>query len=923
MLRFLSSRNTAGVIIVIIVFLVTSIYLFQSLSGKSEYSEQGLIYIEGIGDTVEIYRDDFGVPHIEARNEADMYFMLGYTHSQDRLWQMDLARRVADGSLSEIMGKDALEYDKLFRTIGIGKTAKNIYEKLPDKTKEILKYYSDGVNLFLNANRKKLPLEFDVLDYKPEAWEPEDCVSIVRLMGWELNISWFAEYNFINILNKFGTEKAREFIPDNHPEAPYTIKNNELRIKNSDSENKELGINSHLQGKTNPVSQSITQSLNHPNTQSIIQSITQSLNHPNTQSIIHSITQSPNHPINQSSNHPIIRTIPESNPVISAGIENFVKTAMDFRNKYGLKGMRAGSNAWVISGEKTESKKPILANDPHIPLMAPSRWYEVVMTDKSGKIYISGFSVPGVPGVLIGSNNSISWGITSLMNDETDFYILSSDSVSGVEIDSTIEDIRIKGQNEEYSHIVHTTKYGPVISGLSVTGFGLRQKANTASGKIAVFRWTGFEQSDEIGAIYEINNAGNWNDFKDALRNVGVPALNFVYADTSGNIGYKAAGKVPVRRYSGEGEVLTGISPNDENMSWSGFVSFDELPQTYNPSTGYIVTANNKPQKDYKYFISYLYEPHYRASRIEELLKERNNFSADEIKLIQTDVTNLLAKEYCNYLFKAVNVLELDTLRKVNHSVDLTEAEKNYLQELKKWNFNFKSASTGAALFAQFETELYKNLYRKKLGEEMFINYLMLGSVPVRNTSKLMRNHFLNAVIEEYRESSGKGTLGVYDEFNFENLRDALLKSFKDAVKELTSIYKSPDITRWKWGEIHKVKFSHLLGIVPAMSPILDSGPYEADGAGETIFNLEYSYVNAVEKNDYNSALGSSLRFIIDMNDSRSYLSILPPGQNGQNISEHYRDQARLWLNGEYKRVQAVIGRLSIYGMKKAVYVSF
>jgi penicillin amidase len=871
--------------IVIIVFLVTSIYLFQSLSGKSEYREQGTIYIEGIGDTVEIFRDDFGVPHIEARNEADMYFMMGYTHAQDRLWQMDLSRRVANGSLSEILGKDALEYDKLFRTVGIGKTAKKIYEQLPDKTKEILKYYSAGVNLFLIANRKKLPLEFDVLDYKPEEWKPEDCVSIVRLMGWELNISWFAEFNFINIINKFGTEKAREFIPDNHPEAPYTIKNNEIRIKNTDTEKKELGNNEHP--------------------------FNQLPNHPITQSSNHSIIQSSNHSIIQSSNPPIFL------------IENFVKTAMEFREKFGLKGMRVGSNAWVISGEKTESKKPILANDPHIPLMAPSRWYEVVMTDKSRKAYISGFSVPGVPGVLIGSNNAISWGITSLMNDETDYYILSSDSVSGVKIDSTIEDIKVKGQKEEFSHIVHTTKYGPVISDLQVTGFGIKQKANTPQGKIAVFRWTGFEYSNEIGAIYEINNAGNWNDFKNGLRSLGVPALNFVYADTSGNIGYKAAGKVPIRKYSEESEIFTGISPNDENMSWSGFVSFEELPQTYNPSSGYIVTANNKPQSDYRYFISYLYEPHYRAARIEELLKERNNFSADEIKLVQTDVSNLMAKEFCNYLFRAVNVLEMDTAGKISHSVSLTESEKNYLMELKKWDFNFKSASTGATLFAQFETELYKNLYRKKLGEEMFLNYLTLGSVPVKNTSKLMRNHFLNVVIEEYRESSGKGTIGISDEFNFENLRDALLKSFKDAIKELTNIYNSPDITKWKWGELHKVKFSHLLGIVPAMSPILDSGPYEADGAGETIFNLEYSYVDAVEKNNYSSALGSSLRFIIDMKDSRTYLSILPPGQNGQNISEHYRDQARLWLNGEYKRVQAVIGRLSIYGMKKAVYVSF
>jgi penicillin amidase len=586
--------------------------------------------------------------------------------------------------------------------------------------------------------------------------------------------------------------------------------------------------------------------------------------------------------------------------------------------------MRSGSNALVISGNKTESGKPILANDPHIPLMTPSRWYEVVMTNKSEKLNISGFSVPGVPGVLIGNNNAISWGITSLMTDETDFFILSNDSISGVKIDSTIEDIRIKAQKEEYSYIVYKTEYGPVISGLSTTGFGVKQSINPGANKIAVFKWTGYEYSDEAGAMYKINTSNNWNDFKEALRTVGVPSLNFVYADTAGNIGYKAAGKVPIRRYSGEGEdeVITGISPNNRGMIWSGFIPFEELPQTYNPSSGYIVTANNKPQNDYAYFITYLFEPHYRAARIEELLKERNNFTADEIKLVQTDVNNLMAKEFCNYLFRAASILEMDTVKKIKPSVSLTETEKNYLQSLKSWDFNFKSNSTAATLFAQFEAELYSNLYRKKLGEEIFINYLTLGSVPVRNTSKLMRERFLNVTIEEYKESIGKGVIGIIDDYNFENLRDALLKSFKDAVFKLTKIFKELDVSNWKWGELHKVKFGHILGNIQSLSPILDSGPYEADGAGETVFSLEYNYADATEKGNFSSFLGTSMRFIIDMKDMRTYFSILPPGQNGQNISPHFRDQARLWLNGEFKRVQSVIGTLSIYGMKKQVFLS-
>jgi len=883
MFKFFLSKNIAGTILVFLVFTAGAFYLFQGLSGKSEYKEQGIFYIEGIKDTVEIFRDDFGVPHIISKNEPDMYLIQGYTHAQDRLWQMDLTRRIADGRLSEVMGKDVLEYDKLFRTLGIGKTAEKIYLKLPQSTKDILKYYSKGVNLFIRNNIKKMPLEFDILDYKPEEWKPEDCVSVIRMMGWELNISWYAEFNFINIINKFGVEKAKDFLPDNHPDAPYVVKN-----RNSDESSYYYDIPKNKNSAPETVLNDTGKSL----------------------------------AIFKVKKHIFEITGKNYNNYFDSALCNFTETAIKFRSDFGLKGLRSGSNAWVINGSKTESKKPILANDPHIPLMVPSRWYEVVMEDKSRKFFLSGFSVPGVPGVLIGSNNSISWGITALMNDETDYFFLNKGNKEEIQLDSIIENISVKGNQEEHSHIIYTTKYGPVISGLSLTGFNLRQNVASSPDFLIVYRWTGFEQSDEAGAIYKINNAGDWGEFKEGLVDIGVPALNFVYADTSGNIGYKAAGKIPIRRYSGDEEVIMGLSPGKGNLSWNGFIPFNELPQSFNPSSGFIVTANNKPQKDYDYFISYLFEPHYRAARIEELLKERNNFTGEEIKLVQTDVINLMAKEFCNYLFKAASILEMDSLIKSKPLVvTLTEEEKTILLSLKKWDYNYKTVSTAASLFARFEIQLYKNLYKEKLGEELFRNYLTLGSVPVRNTSKLFRENFLNAAFDEFKESTGKGIIGPYDEYDFENLRDVLLKSFKDAIPELQKKFNTPDVSKWKWGTVHKVIFNHPLGIIPALSPILNAGPYESDGAGETIFNTEYNYFDAIETSEFNSALGSSLRFIVDMGDRHSYLSIIPPGQNGQNISGNYRNQVRLWLNGEYKRVQTSLGIFSAYGMKRMIFI--
>jgi len=204
-------KNILGLIILIIAVVITLGILFNELSKKSFYKETGNIRVEGLINNVKVHKDNFGVPHIEAANESDLYFSLGYIHAQDRLWQMDMSRRVAEGRLSEILGRDALVYDKLFRTIGIYKIAYHLFKNISPKSKELLQNYSNGVNFFIETHSKNLPLEFDVLDYKPDYWKPEHSLMIVRLMGWELNLSWYTEYMFGEIVNKYGINKAQDF----------------------------------------------------------------------------------------------------------------------------------------------------------------------------------------------------------------------------------------------------------------------------------------------------------------------------------------------------------------------------------------------------------------------------------------------------------------------------------------------------------------------------------------------------------------------------------------------------------------------------------------------------------------------------------------------------------------------------------------
>ena len=829
-------KNILGILISLVIILITVGLLFNSLTKKSFYEESGEVSVDGISKQVKIYKSELGVSHIFADNEEDMYFSLGYTHAQDRLWQMDLGRRVAEGKLAEILGEEVLNYDILFRTIGINKIADRQAANLSAKSISILNSYCKGVNYFIEKNSSNLPLEFDILNYKPETWKPEHSLMLIRLMGWELNFSWYADVMFGEIVKKFGLEKAKDFFPDYPEDAPFVINKESVNSKTDTSKkspgNKTLGVKEQKQ----------------------------------------------------------IEKYYSS--VYETG-KTYFDISKSYRTYFGIEGTHVGSNAWAVSGSKTESGKPLLANDPHLALMAPSKWYEVSLYDHQKKYSVCGFSIPGVPAIAIGHNETISWGLTNLMCDDADFFILKKDS-SGqnyilkneiVRLDSAVENIKIKDVADEYIFTLYNTTSGPVVSNLETTGFLNDQKFKTGNeNEILIFKWTGYELSDELETFYKINNSQNWSDFQNALITFGVPALNFVYADTAGNIGYHAAGLIPVRtNFTDPG---SANYPSTGEADWSGFIPYVELPNLINPVSGYIVTANNKPMQNYKYYISNLYEPPYRAKRIEEMIQSSSIVTEDEMKLMQRDVYSLQAVDFCEYLFKAFG----DT-------VNLTSDIKIYLDLLKNWDYEFKTNSIPATLFAEFEIELYKRLYKDQLGEELFDNYLFLKNVPVRNTAKLLKVNS-SALFE--------------NEFTKLQL---IRQSFYDAVAELIVKHGS-DINNWQWGEVHKVTMKHPLGIVPSLSSMLNIGPFKISGNGTTINNLEYGFSNALETGGFEAYLGPSMRMIVDMSKAKTYLSIIPTGQSGQPLHQNYNDQARLWLNGDYKKVSTDFEDLKIENLK-------
>lgn len=810
-----------GILIILLPALAVLGLLFRGLSHKSFYPDTGTVNISGITSDVKVYTDDYGVPHILASNESDMYFALGYMHARDRLWQMDLMRRVAEGRLAEILGSAVLDYDKLFRTIGINKTAFRLYETASPKTREILNAYSNGVNKFIETHNDKLPAEFDILNYKPGQWKPEHSLMIGRLMGWELNIAWYSDYVMGEIIDKAGIEKTSAIFPDTSITLFKKIKIENDSLNDSSKEISKLENN--------------------------------------------------------------FKNISE----LGCG---FFSVNESYRKYFGINNSHSGSNSWVISGDKSESGKPILANDPHLAFQAPSKWYEAHI--RGGNVDVTGMTLPGIPAVIIGHNNSIAWGMTNLMNDDNDFIILDIDSSDNsrykyknqtIRLDSITERIPVK-DSVEAEIVVRYTPLGAIISDLKKHSFIMdKHESSYLKNQVMTFKWTGNEITDDFLSFYKLNTAKNWDDFRNGLKDYCCPAQNFVYADTAGNIGYHAAGKIPLRKSE---NFESKIYPSASFEDWTGFVEFDKMPNEFNPKEGYIVTANTNPwnwlktdNKD-RFYISYFWEPSSRFDAITDVLKGTAKFNTDEFKLLQMNLRSPYAKIISSYLTEAF---------KGAKNIDAVTASA--LDKFKFWNGEMLHNEPVGALYNVFFVYLVKNIYQDELGDDVFSDFLTIGSFPYNSTLKLLK--------ENDEESSA-----WFDNINTpakESKNDIIRKSFFEALDYLKKRFNSDDVNTWRWGDLHKLKFMHVLGSASALDPTFNIGPYEIGGDQTTINNSEYNISKAYKDGGFDDILGPSMRMITDMADIKHSLTVNSTGQSGQPLHPNYQDQTRMWIYGEYK----------------------
>lgn len=542
----------------------------------------GSISIADLQHPVTVDRDGWGVPHIRAASVEDLAEAQGYVIAQDRLWQMDLLRRVARGELSEILGSRTLAIDKDFRTLGLGRAADREAATLDPEPRKILDAYARGVNQFIKQHVSDLPLEFSLLRYKPQPWKPADTLAISGYMYRTLADTRERKLNRAKVTKRAGPDRAKDLFSQQSAMDHFVI--GDPKVPNDGSQRSATDPDEDDDDDMQPDTVFKAE-------------------------------------LGRATGGESERSAPDLTSALAQSVESVLEESWS-EIRQGL-----GSNNWVVSGAHTATGKPLLANDTHLELMMPSIWYAVHLRAPGWNV--EGFTLPGAPMVIIGHNEHIAWGFTNSGADVQDLYIETFNAASPdeyrvkgswVKAQTIAETIRVKGQPEEHLAVT-VTRHGPIVHREGDQGYAMRWTATELGGLANSYNWLG--------------KARNWKEFRDTMKAVWGPAQNAVYADVQGNIGYIMAARVPIRK-KGHGEVPEAGDTDD--YMWTGYLPFDQLPQALDPESGLIVTANARVVgPSYKPYLTDRWEEPYRTARIYDLLHDRRDLRIEDMLKVETD----------------------------------------------------------------------------------------------------------------------------------------------------------------------------------------------------------------------------------------------------------------------------------------------
>jgi len=743
---------TAVLVIVVVAAIGGFFWLRSSLP-----QVDGAISVAGLNGPVQIERDDRGVPTIRAASLDDAYFAIGFAHAQDRLFQMDLMRRLGAGRLAEIVGAPAVPTDKLMRSLGLYAMAEQEVAVTGPGMKAALDAYAAGVNAFLTQRRGALPLEYQLLRTEPEAWQPADSLVWGRIMALQLSANWHDERLNLTLKKSLPADLFQMLAPEAHSLA---------------------GLPAPWFGK-----------------------------------------------------------------------------------------LSVASNNWVIGPAKSRSGAPMLANDPHLGLGAPSIWYlvHIVTPDRSWV----GVTSPGMPLLVIGANDSVAWGLTTTGGDTEDLFEERSapgdpsryqtpDGTAPFETRS--ETIKVKG-GTDVTFAVRTTRHGPVLSDLDDD----RKPEDPILALSAAFLLPNDQTPD---ALFAMNMARTAGEFRAALAQFDSPQQNAVYADKNGHIGFLAAGRVPVRKKVFASGVLPAPGWTGE-YDWIGVIPDGQLPQTVDPANGWLATANNKiVTDDYPHFISGRWPDDGRYRRIAEMLGAKPIFGTEDFEAMQMDT----------------------------QSAPLRDLMRSWLPQLKDVD------PTVIALLARWDGRADRDRPEP-----------LIATLWMSRTAAMLLQQKLGPSFQDwwFWDDAALRRLLSDPKWCAPRSCDAVLSASLTETLSALRARLGDKPSNWKWGALHRMHFRHpVLRNVPLLSDWLDPDlPTDGD-----MFTVNRGApIESANPLDLPDAHGPTMRLIVDLKDPMQAVATLAGGQSGNPLSEHYADWLADWRDGRYRIiVQASAHRLTL-----------
>jgi penicillin G amidase len=710
--RILRALNIAMGVVVLVALAAGYWHLWRPLPKVSGVEQAP------VAASVVIERDARGLPHVRASSVADALFAEGYATAQDRMWQMDMSRRLASGELSEVAGPVALALDTRARRTRMRRIAEAQVRELPPEELANLAAYARGVNYYLWENADALPVEFKLMGYEPRSWSVADSLVIALAMNRTLTESWETDIEKWRLEQEGFPERVERLYP--------------------------------------------------------------------------------------------IRSGGEVSP---------------------------GSNAWAISGKWTKSGKAMLANDPHLDFAMPSTWYAVHL--RAPGLNVAGVTLPGIPGVLIGHNENIAWGITALQFDTQDLYAETMDMRSGrflyrgqqLNAEKEADWIAVRG-NAPQGVETWRTVHGPVVIG--------------EAGQPLALKWAAAEPGATF-PLLAIDMAKNWGEFRQALSRFTGPGLNFLYADANGNIGHQVAGRLPLR-LSFAGDVpVDGASGANE---WAGFIPFEQLPSSYNPPSGILVNANQNPfPANTAWKVNGRFAPHYRQRQIFERLSARAKWDAPGMLSIQTDIYSPMLK------FVAGEAVRAARARRTG------AAEKEAAEVLRAWDGRMTPEGPAPLLAAL----TYQQLRWR------------IASAAAPKSGAKYADEMAPAVVETLLRECPRDWFADWDL--------VVANAFSDAIDEGVRL-QGKRIGRWSYGRWNHVMLAHpIAGRLGWFARYFNIGPVEMGGHSTTVKQTTRT-------------LGPSMRFVATPGSWDDSVLTLTTGESGQVLSRHYKDQWAAYRDG-------------------------